>query len=139
MYRWLLAGLLGLTFTLSASAATYRYGTPVSVTGTLGSRQGVDCCNMGKEEVVEFPAIILDHPINTIPADRQDEEGPVNGVLIMQLVKGNDSQWKFYKNNQGHRARLTCSMFVAQTGHHLTQVLCNVDSMKKASPKDTFR
>ena len=70
MYRWLLAGLLGLTFTLSASAATYRYGTPVSVTGTLGSRQGVDCCNMGKEEVVEFPAIILDHPINTIPADR---------------------------------------------------------------------
>ena len=47
MYRWLLAGLLGLTFTLSASAATYRYGTPVSVTGTLGSRQGVDCCNMG--------------------------------------------------------------------------------------------
>ena len=115
MYRWLLAGLLGLTFTLSASAATYRYGTPVSVTGTLGSRQGVDCCNMGKEEVVEFPAIILDHPINTIPADRQDEEGP------------------------GHRARLTCSMFVAQTGHHLTQVLCNVDSMKKASPKDTFR
>jgi hypothetical protein len=49
MYRWLLAGLLGLTFTLSASAATYRYGTPVSVTGTLGSRQGVDCCNMGKE------------------------------------------------------------------------------------------
>lgn len=99
MYRWLLAGLLGLTFTLSASAATYRYGTPVSVTGTLGSRQGVDCCNMGKEEVVEFPAIILDHPINTIPADRQDEEGPVNGVLIMQLVMGNDSQWKFYKNN----------------------------------------
>ena len=91
MYRWLLAGLLGLTFTLSASAATYRYGTPVSVTGTLGSRQGVDCCNMGKEEVVEFPAIILDHPINTIPADRQDEEGPVNGVLIMQLVMGNAS------------------------------------------------
>ena len=91
MYRWLLAGLLGLTFTLSASAATYRYGTPVSVTGTLGSRQGVDCCNMGKEEVVEFPAIILDHPINTIPADRQDEEGPVNGVLIMQLVMGNDA------------------------------------------------
>ena len=31
MYRWLLAGLLGLTFTLSASAATYRYGTPVSM------------------------------------------------------------------------------------------------------------
>ncbi len=83
MYRWLLAGLLGLTFTLSASAATYRYGTPVSVTGTLGSRQGVDCCNMGKEEVVEFPAIILDHPINTIPADRQDEEGylPVRDTL----------------------------------------------------------
>ena len=118
MYRWLLAGLLGLTFTLSASAATYRYGTPVSVTGT---------------------AIILDHPINTIPADRQDEEGPVNGVLIMQLVMGNDSQWKFYKSNQGHRARLTCSMFVAETGHHLTQVLCNVGSMKKTSPKDTFR
>ena len=97
MYRWLLAGLLGLTFTLSASAATYRYGTPVSVTGTLGSRQGVDCCNMGKEEVVEFPAIILDHPINTIPADRQDEEGPVTAFSSCSLSWETTASGSFIK------------------------------------------
>ena len=113
----------------SSTAADFQYGKPVDLVGRLTEGTGVDCCIDGQERTVIFPAILLDKAISVVSAsatNTAESETPENGVLKLQLVLKSPDLWATYRAKKGKRVRVVCSLFQANTGHHLTPVLCEV-------------
>ena len=134
MRKWATTGLAALLLAGNVSAMDVRYGAATGLVGTLVDRQGVDCCMNGKEKKVTFPALLLDQPINVTAANPQaldEDETPEQGVKLLQLAISDESLWKAFKQHKGKRARVTCSLFHAVNGHHLTAVLCDVQQITR--------
>lgn len=107
-------------------AAIFTYGKPVSISGTLTVGNGEGPNN----EKVSFPAIRLDAPItvNGVPGGDITDGDTETGVKFIQLVLSSELHKKF-QSLSGQQATLTCLFFHRHTGHHLTDVLCEVQSM----------
>jgi hypothetical protein len=135
MYKWIISGLIGIAMAGSTAAMDLRYYTRVGLVGTFVDRQGIDCCMNGKEKKVNFPALLLDSPINVTAADPlhpDEDEMPEQDARLLQLVLRNKEHWALFKQNKGKKVRVTCSLFHSSTGHHLTPVLCDVEQIHKA-------
>jgi len=117
-------------------AANVYYNEPVSLTGKLIQSQGRDCCRDGKETEVKFPALRLREPITISSqpgSDPANEEETERGVRIVQLVLRSPEDWTAYESLKGKQARLECSLFHSQSGHHLTKVLCTALKIESTS------
>lgn len=128
--------LLFLYFLLVSSlvsAVEIQYFKTVGLRGLLTERTGVDCCKGGEERVIKFPVIQLKSPVNVVsqnPSKPEADEITEIGVEVMQLVM-DDKEWKIYKNLKGKNGLVYCKPFHAINGHHLTAVLCEVQSITK--------
>lgn len=117
-----------------AMAADYQYGKLSGFMGTLTEKSGWDCCKDGKERMVKFPVIELYQPINVGPANPSSpelDEIPEHGVTVIQLSLSTPELWKSYKMYKGKKARVTCELFHAINGHHMTPVLCMVSDISQ--------
>lgn len=122
-----------LFFTSLATAVEIQYFKSVSLRGILTEKTGIDCCVNGEERSVKFPVIKLVSPVNVVsqnPAKPEADEVTEIGVIFMQLIM-NDDAWKIYKKLKGKSVLVYCKPFHAINGHHLTAVLCDVQSISK--------
>jgi Domain of unknown function (DUF4431) len=121
--------LAAVAFVTPTHAVTVTYDDQVGLVGTLGERQGVDCCINGKERKVRFPALILEKGIDVKPPPGPKTEMTPNaelGVTVLHLAMSGQEQMKVFQKHKGQKARVQCNIFRAETGHHLTPVMCQV-------------
>lgn len=141
-------GLLTLTFlfiagwsSVSAQKCLEYETVPVTLTGTLYSKVFAGPPNyesIRRGDRKETAIILkLDTLICTVGSDPLGFDVPYSNIRDMQLVIYDDKQWKTVHQQMGKRIAVTGTLFGAHTGHHRTQVLISVGSIRSARATDT--
>jgi hypothetical protein len=119
-----------------AAKTCLKYGpTVVSLTGTLRSRvfPGPPNYESKKGDRKETAIILtLGESICTTGDDPQGLDLAETGVREIQLVVMKDAHWKSIRRLKGRRAKVTGTLFQANTGHHRTKVLIDLSNIRAA-------
>lgn len=110
---------------------TYSYGEDVVLQGTLISAPG----ETPDHEKIVYSAVQLDAPVNVeASSDPDDFDETEKGVLLIQLVLDESTRASF-QSMRGSRAILAGSLFHSHTGHHQTDVLMLVTSIRPVAAR----
>jgi hypothetical protein len=119
------ASLFGLAPAVCIGAATYPYGAPISLTGTLTSLDQVNV----RGEHVQVPALKLPSAIN-VSGPKPLYPLDANALRVLQLGMASSADMQSFKNNQGASATVVCHLEPQETAHHYTQAWCSVKILK---------
>ena len=108
-------------------AGPFTYNTGCTLEGKLVTATA-DPSDTWDEKPHDFPALALGAPIS-VERDPNDEFGdPESGVQTIQLVLSAPLM-KEFKSLKGRAVSIRGKLFHAQTGHHFTPVLLEVESI----------
>ncbi len=114
-------------FCPAGGAGPLTYNTDCSLEGKLVTATA-DASDTWDEKPHDFPALALETPVS-VAGDPSDEFGdPESGVKTVQLVL-TPPLMKQFKSLKGRTVALRGKLFHAQTGHHFTPVLMEVESI----------
>ena len=113
-----------------------KYGPTVSLTGKLNSRTfpgppNYQSIRRGDRKETAL-LLTLSQNICTTGNDPQGLDVPETGVHEVQLAITNSAHWKLVRRLLGKRIIVTGTLFHAHTGHHRTEVLIDVASVRGA-------
>ena len=113
-----------------------KYGPTVSLTGKLNSRifpgpPNYQSIRRGDRKETAL-LLTLSQNICTTGNDPQGLDVAETGVHEVQLAITNSAHWKLVRRLLGKRITVTGTLFHAHTGHHRTEVLIDVASVRGA-------
>jgi hypothetical protein len=110
-------------------AESYKYNTEVTLEGALVlPTADPEVTNCDKPH--QFPAINLPDPISVVCDPMDTGCQGETGVILLHLVLKQPQMAKF-KKLKGKTAKVTGTLFHAESGHDFTSVLMNVDSISR--------
>ena len=114
-------------YSITILALSFQYDVPLTLQGKLITSTA-DPAVTDDERPHQFPALQLSKPIAILCPPMETDCQPEMGVTLLHLVL-QESEMKQFKAFKGKMAKVKGTLFHADSGHHYTSVLLEVESL----------
>ena len=118
--------MLGV-YSITILALSFQYDVPLTLQGKLITSTA-DPTVTDDERPHKFPALQLSKPIAILCPPMETDCQPEMGVTLLHLVL-QEPEMKQFKAIKGKTAKVKGTLFHADSGHHYTSVLLEVESL----------